>query len=95
MADLTRMAGFSCPTGDKRFSRRWTGIELAATAGLAVSLVIAATAVSIGMAHSQALAAAAHHHGAPLAIATGIGLAVVGGSGLSAIVIGDAKPGRG
>ena len=95
MADLTGMAGFTCPAPDKTFFKRRTGIELAATAGLAVSLVIAATAVSIGMAHSQALGTATHHHGTPLAIAAGLGLAMVGGSSMSAIVARDMKPERG
>lgn len=95
MADLTGMAGFTCPAPDKTFSKRRAGIELAATTGLAISLAVAATAVSIGMVHSQALGTVAHHHGTPLAIAAGLGLAMVGGSSMSAIVARDIKPERG
>ncbi len=58
MTELTGMAGFTCPIADKTFAkRRRAGVELFATLALAVSLLVAATAVSIGMARSPAL----HH----------------------------------
>jgi hypothetical protein len=53
MTGLTGTAGFASPIAEKRFSKRRAGIELFATVALAVSLVIAATAVSIGMARAQ------------------------------------------
>jgi hypothetical protein len=55
MTALTGKVGFASPTADKIFSSRRRGVELFATVALAISLVIAATAVSIGMARAQAL----------------------------------------
>ena len=53
MTELTGMVGFASPNTEKRFSRRRNlGVELLATVALAISLVIAATAVSIGMARA-------------------------------------------
>jgi hypothetical protein len=57
MTELTGKVGFASPVIEKRFSKRRVGIELFATVALAVSLVIAATAVSIGMARAQACGA--------------------------------------
>jgi methenyltetrahydromethanopterin cyclohydrolase len=58
MAELTGMVGFASPIAENRLSRRRNVcVELIATAVLAVSLVIAATVVSIGMARAQALGA--------------------------------------
>ena len=55
MTELTGKAGFASPISDKTFAkRRRDGVELFATLALAISLVIAATAVSIGMARAQA-----------------------------------------
>ena len=53
MTELSGNVGFASPMTDRRFSRRRHGVELFATLALAVSLVIAATAVSIGMARAQ------------------------------------------
>jgi hypothetical protein len=54
MTELTGMVGFASPIAEKKLSRRRTlGVELFATLALAVSLIIAATAVSIGMARAQ------------------------------------------
>jgi hypothetical protein len=56
MTRLTGMVGFASPIAEKTLSRRRRlGIELLATAALTVSLLIAVTAVSIGMAHAQVL----------------------------------------
>jgi hypothetical protein len=48
MAELTGDPGFALPRTQRTRSRRAAAIELMATASLAVSLVIAATAVSLG-----------------------------------------------
>jgi hypothetical protein len=53
MTVLTGKVGFASPIAHQSFASR-RGIELFATVALAVSLVIAATAVSIGMARAQA-----------------------------------------
>ncbi len=56
MTELTRKAGFASPIDEKTFAkRRRAGVEMFATLALAVSLLVAATAVSIGMARAQAL----------------------------------------
>lgn len=55
MTELTGMAGFTSSIAEKTFAkRRRAGVELFATLALAVSLLVAATAVSIGMARAQA-----------------------------------------
>jgi hypothetical protein len=49
MIELPGTVGFASPISDKTFTkRRRAGVELFATLALAISLVIAATAVSIG-----------------------------------------------
>ncbi|HEX8827719.1 MAG TPA: hypothetical protein VF778_06365 [Xanthobacteraceae bacterium] len=54
MTELTGKVGFASPIAHQTFANRRRGIELFATVALAISLVIAATAVSIGMARAQA-----------------------------------------
>jgi len=55
MTGLAGKVGFASPISEKAFSKRQRiGVELFATVALAVSLVVAATAVSIGMARAQA-----------------------------------------
>lgn len=88
MTELTGMVGFASPVIEKKFSkRRAAGIELLATIALAVSLVIAATAVSIGMARAQAIGAVTHTSGFPLAIAAFLGLFMAGMGGIAAIAV--------
>lgn len=54
MTELTGMVGFASPIAEKTLCRqRRRGIELFATAALALCLLVAAAAVSIGMAHAQ------------------------------------------
>ena len=70
MAELTGMVGFAPPISQKNASRQRTlKVELIATAALAVSLVIAATAVSIGVARAHALATVGNNHVMLVAIA--------------------------
>ncbi len=55
MTALKGQVGFTSPTSDKmKVKRRRAGVELFATVALAISLAIAATAVSIGMASAHA-----------------------------------------
>jgi hypothetical protein len=82
MTELAGKVGFA---SEKKVSKRRAGIELFATLSLAVSLVIAATAVSISMARAQTFGAAHHSDGAPLALAIFLGLILVGMGGLTAI----------
>jgi len=54
MTELTGTAGFASPIAEKTCAkRRRAGVEMFATLALAVSLLVAATAVSIGMARAQ------------------------------------------
>jgi len=50
--ELTGWVGFTSPIAERKISRRRHGVELFATLALAVSLAIAGTAVSIGMARA-------------------------------------------
>lgn len=70
MTELTGKVGFASPIAHRTFANRRRGIELFATVALAVSLVITATAVSIGMARAQSISTAstncyAHAFSAP------------------------------
>jgi hypothetical protein len=61
MTELTGTVGFGATMTDKaNAKRRRAGVELMATIALAASLIVAATAVSIGMARAQALGAASY-----------------------------------
>ena len=56
MTTLTGKVGFASPISEKALSKKRTlGVELIATLALAVSLIIAATAVSFGVARAQSL----------------------------------------
>jgi hypothetical protein len=55
MTGLSGKIGFTSPISEKAIAnRRRAGVELIATVALAISLVVAATAVSIGMASAHA-----------------------------------------
>src|SRR5580658_2582514 len=59
MTELTGKVGFASPISENALSKKRTlGVELIATLALAVSLIIAATAVSFGVARAQSLTAA-------------------------------------
>jgi hypothetical protein len=84
--------GFTSPATEQKFSLRRTGIEMAAATGLAIALVIAVAAVSIGMARAHAFGGTSHHDGASLAIAAaGLSVVAAGWGGLSALVGRDTK----
>jgi hypothetical protein len=56
MTTLTGKVGFASPHSEKAlWKKRTLGVELIATLALAVSLIIAATAVSFGVARAQSL----------------------------------------
>jgi hypothetical protein len=66
MTELTGRDGFTSPIAEKTLSRRRNlGVELIATAALAISLIVAITAVSIGMARAQALGTVGSGHETP------------------------------
>jgi hypothetical protein len=69
-------------------------VELIATAALALSTVIALTAVSIGIARADALGGAADAVTAPLAFALFAGLLLSAMGGLAAIMADGRNPQR-
>ena len=95
MTELTGKVGFASPNiKDKYSSRRTAGVELIATMALAISLIVAATAVSISFARAQALDAVTGGDGASLGIAIAFGLLLAGMGGLTALAVrGRRSPG--
>jgi hypothetical protein len=90
MTELTGKAGFASPIVQRRLTRRRIlGVELIATLALTVSLIVAATAVSIGVARAQAFANFGRNDRAPFAVALLFGAIMVGMGGLTAIVTSD------
>lgn len=90
MAELHgRAVGFISPATEQNVAVRRTGIELAATVGLAVALVIAATAVSIGMARARAFGGVAHRDTSLAIAAAGLTVVAAGWGGLNALVARD------
>ncbi len=83
MSDFYGKVGFASPAVDsKSVKRRHVAIELIATVALAVSLIIAVTAVSIGAARAQVLGAVTHSKGASLAIGAVVALVTAGVGGM-------------
>jgi ABC-type transport system involved in multi-copper enzyme maturation permease subunit len=59
MTELTGQVGFASPISRKALlNKRTLGVELIATLALAISLIVAATAVSFGVASAQSPAIA-------------------------------------
>ncbi len=78
--------------GPARDSRPTAPVELIATIALALSTVVAVTAVSIGIARAEAFGARADAEVAPLAIALLIGLLLTAMGGLTAVMADGRKP---
>jgi hypothetical protein len=89
MTELNGKVGFASPAANNTFiRRRHAGVELIATVALAISLVIAATAVSIGATRAQVLGAVGNSRDASLALAAFLGLvmaSIAGMGGLTAM----------
>jgi hypothetical protein len=95
MTELTGKVGFVSAVSTKRITRcRNVGVELIATMALVVCLIIAVTAVSIGMARVQAFADFGRHDRAPFAVALFFGAVMAGMGGLTAMVAGDRQTPR-
>jgi hypothetical protein len=84
MTELNGKVGFASPAVDDTFIRR-RGVELIATVALAVSLVIAATAVSIGATRAQVLGVVGDGSDASLALAALLGLVLAGVAGMGGL----------
>jgi len=95
MTELTGKVGFASPVSERRLSRRRIlGVELIAAVALTVCLIIAVTAVSIGMARAQALANIDRHDHTPFAVALFFGAVMAGMGGLTAMVAGERQTPR-
>jgi hypothetical protein len=95
MTELTGKVGFTSAVSTNRITRcRIVGVELIATMALVVCLIIAVTAVSIGMARAQAFANFDRHDHAPFAVALFFGAVMAGMGGLTAMVAGDRQTPR-
>jgi hypothetical protein len=77
------------PEAERPKSRPVARVELIATLALALSTLIAVTAVSIGIARADVFGAQSEAGGAPLAIALFVGLLLAGMGGLTAIMADD------
>jgi len=83
----TGKTGFNHPTSCRSLlKQRIVSIELMATAALAVSLVIAMTAVTIGIARADTIGAITDGKNGPFAVALFLGLVLAGMGGLTALV---------
>lgn len=86
MTELNGKVGFASPAANNTsIRRRHAGVELIATVALAVSLVIAATAVSIGATRAQVLGAVGNSADASLALAAFLGLVMAGIAGMAGL----------
>ncbi|MBI4274648.1 MAG: hypothetical protein HY659_08110 [Rhizobiales bacterium] len=77
--------GFQTPGSRTQKKRRLACAELIMSAALVLSIAVAATAVSIGIARADALGATASDDN-PIALAALIGFIIAGMGGLTAIV---------
>jgi hypothetical protein len=91
MRSHVKNTGFSAPTGRALGRERRTAMlaELATIAGLAICTVVAATAVSVGIAHAGVADGVIGNEGSLFAIALGLGLIFIAIGGLSIL-----PPGR-
>ena len=95
MTELTGKVGFASPVSERRISRRRVARRrIDAAVALTVCLIIAATAVSIGMARAQALADIDRHDHELFAVALFFGASMVGTGGLTAIAAGGRQTPR-
>ena len=82
--DTPGRAGFQRPIASQEMAQQRTTLALIATAALAVSTVVAATVVSIGIARAEMLGAA-QNDDARLAVAVFLGIVFAGMGGLTAV----------
>jgi hypothetical protein len=87
MCKHIKSAGFSSPADRALGSERRTSVfaELVATVGLALSILVAATAVSIGVARADVATNVIDNEGGLFAIALLLGLLFIGMGGLTAL----------
>jgi hypothetical protein len=90
LRDLTSGVGFACKSPAPAQRRSVTFVELIATLALAMSTVIAATAVSIGMARAADLSGVVDGD-SPIATALVFGILLAGMGGLTALIAGERR----
>lgn len=85
MRSNIKSTGFSAPTGRALGRERRTAMvaELAAVTGLAVCTVVAATVVTVGIAHASVVDGVIGNEGSLFAVALGLGLVFIAIGGLS------------
>lgn len=90
---MTKTKGVDCraPDAMEPRTRPAAVVELIATIALAISTVIAVTAVSIGIARADSLGIRADGDSGPLALALLIGLLLSAMGGLTAVMAGGPK----
>jgi hypothetical protein len=92
MAELTETVGFAHPTARVSVKQRVAAVELMAMVGIVVSLVVAVTAVSIGIARADTLKAVTDGDNGPFAVAVFLGLVMAGMGGLTALMARERTP---
>jgi hypothetical protein len=92
MAELIERFGFAHPRARTSVKQRVAAIELMAMVGLVVSLVIAVTAVSIGMARAETLGDIHGHDSGAFAVALFLSLLLAGMGGLTALAARERTP---
>ena len=83
MSESYGKVGFASPASANKVIKRRVSVELTTTVGLAVCLIVALTAVSIGAAHAQVLRAVGENKDASLTIAAAVALVVAGLRGVA------------
>ena len=87
MRKHTQFAGFTSPAGHTLGGERRTAVfaELVATIGLALSILVAATVVSIGVARADVATNVIDNEGGLFAIALLLGVLFIGMGGLTVL----------
>jgi type IV secretory pathway VirB2 component (pilin) len=90
--ELNGRTGFSPPIRPQQSARQRTTLALIATVALAISIAVAATVVSMGMARADMLSGIADSDNGPFALAGFVGLVLAGMGGLIALVTWRQRP---
>ena len=92
MAELTERVGFTHPHAGMSVKQRVVAVQLMAMVGLVVCLVIAVTAVSIGVARAETLGAFADRGSTSFAVALLLSLMFAGMGGITAVMARERTP---
>jgi hypothetical protein len=94
MRNPIESSGFTAPTGRALGNERRTVAlaELIAIVGLALSTIVAATVVSVGIARADVAGGIIDHEGGLFAVALVLGLVFIAMGGLSVLTLPGHKP---